>query len=208
MRQTEYWRALLGAIILLLVLAFPQGIVGGFAALWRRAGQAMSVLAVRALSKSFGGVRAVSDVSFDGRRGRVPRHDRPERRRQIDLLQHDQRPACAGFRRDPASRARDIAGLAAARHLAARRRPHLPGRRDLRLDDGRRERADGADLARRRNLPAVAAGRRACIASARSICSRRSACARPPTGRAASSPMATSSASSSPSRSPTSRACC
>ncbi|HEX3439639.1 MAG TPA: ABC transporter permease [Pseudolabrys sp.] len=28
MRQTEYWRALLGAIILLLVLAFPQGIAG------------------------------------------------------------------------------------------------------------------------------------------------------------------------------------
>ncbi|HEY5216079.1 MAG TPA: ABC transporter permease, partial [Pseudolabrys sp.] len=28
MRQTEYWRALLGAIILLLVLAFPQGVVG------------------------------------------------------------------------------------------------------------------------------------------------------------------------------------
>ena len=36
MRQTEYWRALLGGIILLLVLAFPQGIVGAFAALWRK----------------------------------------------------------------------------------------------------------------------------------------------------------------------------
>jgi branched-chain amino acid transport system permease protein len=36
MRQTEYWRALLGAIILLLVLAFPQGIVGAVAALWRK----------------------------------------------------------------------------------------------------------------------------------------------------------------------------
>jgi branched-chain amino acid transport system permease protein len=31
MRQTEYWRALLGAIILVLVLAFPAGIVGGLA---------------------------------------------------------------------------------------------------------------------------------------------------------------------------------
>jgi branched-chain amino acid transport system permease protein len=30
MRQTEYWRALLGGIILILVLAFPQGIVGAF----------------------------------------------------------------------------------------------------------------------------------------------------------------------------------
>jgi ABC-type branched-subunit amino acid transport system permease subunit len=38
MRQTEYWRALLGVIILLLVLAFPQGLAGGFAALWRRVG--------------------------------------------------------------------------------------------------------------------------------------------------------------------------
>jgi branched-chain amino acid transport system permease protein len=36
MRQTEYWRALLGIIILLLVLAFPQGIAGAFASLWRK----------------------------------------------------------------------------------------------------------------------------------------------------------------------------
>ena len=40
MRQTEYWRALLGAIILALVLAFPGGIVGSLAKLvtaWRSA---------------------------------------------------------------------------------------------------------------------------------------------------------------------------
>ncbi len=40
MRQTEYWRALLGAIILVLVLAFPGGIVGALARLaarWRPA---------------------------------------------------------------------------------------------------------------------------------------------------------------------------
>ena len=36
MRQTEYWRALLGVIILVLVLAFPQGIVGAFTAFWRK----------------------------------------------------------------------------------------------------------------------------------------------------------------------------
>ncbi len=29
MRQAEYWRALLGGIILLLVLVFPGGLVGG-----------------------------------------------------------------------------------------------------------------------------------------------------------------------------------
>lgn len=36
MRQTEYWRALLGLIILLLVLAFPQGIVGAVAQIFGR----------------------------------------------------------------------------------------------------------------------------------------------------------------------------
>ncbi len=36
MRSTEYWRALLGGIILLLVLAFPAGIVGGIARLVSR----------------------------------------------------------------------------------------------------------------------------------------------------------------------------
>ena len=37
MRQTEFWRALLGGIILLLVLAFPGGIVGGVTKLARLA---------------------------------------------------------------------------------------------------------------------------------------------------------------------------
>ncbi|MCX7321612.1 MAG: ABC transporter permease [Hyphomicrobiales bacterium] len=36
MRSTEYWRALLGGVILLLVLAFPAGIVGGLAKLFAR----------------------------------------------------------------------------------------------------------------------------------------------------------------------------
>jgi branched-chain amino acid transport system permease protein len=36
MRQTEYWRALLGGIILFLVLAFPGGIVGTLAKLTAR----------------------------------------------------------------------------------------------------------------------------------------------------------------------------
>jgi ABC-type branched-subunit amino acid transport system permease subunit len=34
MRQTEYWRALLGVVILLLVLAFPGGIVGSLTKLF------------------------------------------------------------------------------------------------------------------------------------------------------------------------------
>ncbi len=35
-RATDYWRALLGLAILVLVLAFPQGIVGGLLAAWER----------------------------------------------------------------------------------------------------------------------------------------------------------------------------
>jgi branched-chain amino acid transport system permease protein len=34
MRDTQYWRAMLGGIILVLVLVFPQGIVGGVAKLY------------------------------------------------------------------------------------------------------------------------------------------------------------------------------
>jgi hypothetical protein len=36
MQQTEYWHALLGGIILVLVLAFPSGLVGAFVQLTAR----------------------------------------------------------------------------------------------------------------------------------------------------------------------------
>jgi branched-chain amino acid transport system permease protein len=35
-RSTDYWRAVLGASMLLLVLVFPQGIAGSMQALWQR----------------------------------------------------------------------------------------------------------------------------------------------------------------------------
>jgi branched-chain amino acid transport system permease protein len=35
-RSTDYWRAVLGASILLMVLVFPQGIAGSVQALWQR----------------------------------------------------------------------------------------------------------------------------------------------------------------------------
>ena len=35
-RSTDYWRAVLGASMLLLVLVFPQGIAGSVQALWQR----------------------------------------------------------------------------------------------------------------------------------------------------------------------------
>ena len=33
-RSTEYWRAVMGAVMLLLVLVFPQGIAGGLHQMW------------------------------------------------------------------------------------------------------------------------------------------------------------------------------
>ena len=41
-RSTDYWRALLGSIILLLVLAFPQGIAGFFSHWWSQRQEAQS----------------------------------------------------------------------------------------------------------------------------------------------------------------------
>ena len=71
----------------------------------------MSILSIRNLSKSFGGVRAVDDVSFELDARRVPGADRPERRRQVDLLQHGQRPAANRTAARSCSRATSISGL-------------------------------------------------------------------------------------------------
>jgi branched-chain amino acid transport system permease protein len=35
-RETDFWRACLGVVILTIVLLFPQGLVGGLKALWAR----------------------------------------------------------------------------------------------------------------------------------------------------------------------------
>jgi branched-chain amino acid transport system permease protein len=35
-RNTDYWRAMLGSVILILVLLFPQGIAGSVQMLWGR----------------------------------------------------------------------------------------------------------------------------------------------------------------------------
>ncbi len=104
----EYWRLVLGGAIVVLVLAFPQGLVGS-ALNWRERsrerrcagrGGAMSepVLEAQGLEKAFGGVKAVDGVSF-ARRGRAAAGaDRAERRGQDHLLQPAQRPAPARCR--------------------------------------------------------------------------------------------------------------
>ena len=119
----------------------------------------MSALEVAGLTKSFGGVHAVRGVTFAVAAGRDAGADRPERRRQDHLLQHAERPDPPGCGAGPAARPRHRRP-GAAPGLAARRRPHLPDHRDLRLHDGAGERADGAAVASPPARRLLAAGRR------------------------------------------------
>ena len=56
------------------------------------------------VSKRFGNLVAIDDVSLDHRARRIARHHRSERRRQDDLLQPDQRPVSADRGLDPVRR--------------------------------------------------------------------------------------------------------
>ena len=94
---------------------------------------------VRGLSKSFGGLKAVQNVSFDVSQGRDPRHHRPERRRQDHGLQSAQRLPAAGRGADPARRPRRHAAQAAPA-VRGRRRPHLPDHAAVRAHVGGRQR--------------------------------------------------------------------
>ena len=67
MRQTEYWRALLGVMILLLVLVFPQGIVGA-SRQWRKA-------------------EASHERALDPRAAQIVRRRPRRRRRQLHVEQ-------------------------------------------------------------------------------------------------------------------------
>ena len=144
---------LLGLVMLALVLAFPLGIAGGLEAARaarRRASrhERGALLVVRGLAKSFGGVQCGRRRELRARCRRAAGADRPQRRRQDDLLQHGGRPARGPTPARCGSPAASSSGSSPERDLAPGRRPHLPDRRDLRLADRARERADGAALAR------------------------------------------------------------
>ena len=156
-RQTDYWRAL--------ARRRHAGARAGLSARRRRrpeaplharrAGMTRSAARCSRRARPLEIVRRRScrrRRELRARRRRDAGADRPERRRQDDLLQHGRRPARA--RRGLGAARRRRAGRSAARRdLAPGRRPHVPDRRDLRLADRRRERAAGAALARRPHRP-------------------------------------------------------
>ena len=92
-----------GVVLLLVIMFLPHGIwppLAQQAGLWR----SEPARRVEGISKSFRGLKAVSNASLRGAAGRHHRADRPERRRQDHQLQHDRRRVRAGHRRDPLRR--------------------------------------------------------------------------------------------------------
>ena len=102
-----------GAIIVLIARFQPGGIL---ALINRAVGQAQDaadaakappmLLEARDVTKAFGSFKAVDDASRDAGAGRHPRPDRPERRRQVDLLQLPDRRPRSDLRQGPVRRPR------------------------------------------------------------------------------------------------------
>ena len=161
--QTDLSKLVLGAVIVLIVVAFPKGIVGMLETIRNRRSSivkirtawlpdrdcrmsiAPTLLSVENLSKSYGGVHAVRGVSFALQCRRNPGADRPERRGQEHLLRYAQRPEHSRQRPDQSARPGHHR-QEAARDLAARRRTHLPDHRDIPDHDGARERSGRAGV--------------------------------------------------------------
>ena len=109
------------------------------------------LLVAAEVRKEFGGLVAVNDIDFHDPEALDRQPDRPERRRQDDVLQHADRRLQADGRPDHLRR-RGRHGQAAARDHRARHRPHVPEHPALPAHDGARERA------RRDALPGSAGG--------------------------------------------------
>ena len=164
--QTDWSKLVLGGFIVLIVVAFPKGIVGTLETLIsrrqilisenrrsppprrdRRMSTPQTLLSVEGLTKSYGGVHAVRDVSFALKAGEILALIGPNgagKSTCFDMLNGQNTPdsgritsARAGYRRPQA-----------ARDLAARRRPHLSDHRDIPDHDRARERAGRAGVLR------------------------------------------------------------
>jgi len=71
-RATDYWRALLGVVILLLVIVFPQGIAGGLIALAQRIGGRREVIVSAPASMSASSASASASTPSTSTRGGHP----------------------------------------------------------------------------------------------------------------------------------------
>ena len=144
MRQTEFWRAMLGGSHPAAGAGVPGKASSARSRKWltrkRASGAAMNVLSVRSLRKSFGGVQAVDDVSFEVEQGKFLALIGPNgagKSTCFNMINGQLAPDAGEIRLAERQHRRPQA----ARDLAARRRPHVPGGGDVRLDDGGGERA-------------------------------------------------------------------
>ena len=136
---------------------------------------ASSVLAVDRIAKAFGGVHAVRDVSFAVAAGELVALIGPNGAGKTTCFNLHQRPARARRRRASRSAARASTASPPRDDRASRRGPHVPGRRDVRVDDGARERASSRCSRMPVRPRRVAARRRRCGAPKPMRCSRASA---------------------------------
>ena len=223
--QTDLSKLVLGGFIVLIVVAFPKGIVGMLETFRNRrrsrrrnrrcsppgsrppnehrphiaVGRRPEQILWRRARRAQRVVRAA--------RRRNPGADRPERRGQEHLLRHAQRPEHPGQRPHQPAR-RGYHRQEAARDLAARRRPHLPDHRDVPDHDGARERPGRAGVVWQAIVQPVGLDAANSRATRPAGCSNWSAWAAMPSVPAANSPMAISSGWNLRSRSPTSQSCC
>ena len=171
--------------------ARPRRAAGRRTCKQRSAAMSDTVLKVAGVSKRFGGLQALSDVGITIQRGPGLRPDRPQRRRQDDLLQRAHRPVHARLRQLRARR-QALQADRGARGGQGRHRAHLPEHPPVRRDDGARERDGRPPRAHplgpaRRDLPHRRASRprKRRSPSARRNCSTTSASAASPTTRRA-----------------------
>ena len=108
----------------------------------------------RICSKSFGGVVAARDVTFSRRARRDAGAHRPQRRRQVDGVQHDRRPAPARSRPGPARRADITHASPQTRFRRGIGRTFQVAQTFLSMSV-RRERPDGADQRQRGRAAAL-----------------------------------------------------